>query len=382
MNLHEYQAKRLFGEYGVPIPIGGDVATTAEEAQAIAEKIGGTVVVKAQVHIGGRGKAGGVKLAHNAKEAGDHAAAILGMDIKGLTVHKVLVDPGADIQKELYLAMLIDREARKSMIMASSEGGMDIEAVAHDTPEKIVKVHIDPEIGIQMHQGTYVASRMGIPKAQWRDFWKVLSSLYNCFVATDATLTEINPLIIQSDGSFQAIDGKMTVDDNGIKARHAEFEEMRDPGELTDNEKAAAEAGVNYIQLDGNIGCMVNGAGLAMTSMDVIKLFGGEPANFLDIGGGAQAEAVTSALNIILGDSSVKAVMINIFGGITRCDEVANGFVEAMAKIDTDVPFVIRLEGTNAAEGRAILDSVEGLATAVTLQEAAQKAVALAKGEA
>ncbi len=380
MNLHEYQAKRLFGEYGVPIPVGGDVATTPEEAHAIAAKIGGTVVVKAQVHIGGRGKAGGVKLAHSPEEAAEHAAAILGMDIKGLTVHKVLIDPGADIQKELYLAMLIDREERKPMIMASSEGGMDIEAVAHDTPEKIVIVHIDPEIGLQLHQGTYVASRIGLPKAQWKGFWKVLQGLWKCFTATDAVQCEINPLIVQSDGSFSAIDGKMIVDDNGLKLRHPEFEDLRDPGELTENEKKAAEAGVNYIQLDGNIGCMVNGAGLAMTSMDVIKLFGGEPANFLDIGGGAQAETVTQALNIILGDPKVEAVMINIFGGITRCDEVARGFIEAMDHIETDVPFVVRLEGTNAVEGRALLDAVDGLATAVTLQEAAQKAVALAKG--
>lgn len=379
MNLHEYQAKRLFGEYGVPVP-SGVVAVTPAEAQAAAEQIGGRVVVKAQVLTGGRGKAGGVKLAGNPAETHTIAEQILGMDIKGFTVNKVLIDPAADIQKELYLAILIDREARKPMIMASAEGGVDIEAVAHDTPEKIVKVHIDPEQGLQVHQGTYVASRMGIPKEQWKGFWKVLNGLYKCFTATDATLTEINPLIIQGDGSFSAIDGKMSLDGNGMGLRHPEFEELRDPENLTDNEKKAAEAGVNYIQLDGNIGCMVNGAGLAMTSMDVIKLFGGEPANFLDIGGGAQADTVTAALNIILGDPAVKAVMINIFGGITRCDEVARGFLTAMESIDTDVPFVVRLEGTNAAEGRAILDEVEGLATAVTLQEAAEKAVALAKG--
>lgn len=376
MNLNEYQAKRLFGKYGVPVP-EGDVATTPEEAREIAKRIGGIVVVKAQVLTGGRGKAGGVKLAHSPEEAAERASDILGMDIKGLTVHKVLIDPGADIAKEIYLSFLVDRAARMPMIMASAEGGVDIEAVAEETPEKIIKVHINPVVGLKRYHSVEVASRMGLDVSMWGKFHKVLAGLYACFVSTDAMLTEINPLIITGSDEFEAIDGKMTLDDNALD-RHPDLEAMRDPGERTENEERAAEAGINYIQLDGNIGCMVNGAGLAMTSMDVINFFGGEPANFLDIGGGAKAEAVTAALDIILGDDNVQAVLINIFGGITRCDEVARGILEALDNIDTDVPFVVRLEGTNAAEGRAILEDAN-MPTAVTLSDAAQKAVAAAK---
>ncbi|MGB1253251.1 MAG: ADP-forming succinate--CoA ligase subunit beta [Candidatus Promineifilaceae bacterium] len=376
MNLNEYQAKRLFGKYGVPVP-EGDVATTPAEARAIAEQIGGVVVVKAQVLIGGRGKAGGVKLAKSADEAEMYAEQILGMDIKGLTVNKVLIDPGADIAKELYLAILVDRSARKPMIMASAEGGVDIEHVAETMPEKIVKVHIDPQIGIKMYHSIEVASRMGIDPAKFSAFHKVLAGLYACFTDTDAVLTEINPLIITGSGDFEAIDGKMTLDGNAL-SRHPDLAAMREADALTENEQRAEEAHINYIQLDGNIGCLVNGAGLAMTSMDVINYFGGEPANFLDIGGGAKADAVTAALRIILGDASVQAVLINIFGGITRCDEVARGILEALDNIDTDVPFVVRLEGTNAEEGRAILAEAN-LPTAVTLAEAAEKAVAAAK---
>ena len=376
MNLNEYQAKRLFGKYGVPVP-EGDVATTSAEARAIAEKIGGVVVVKAQVLTGGRGKAGGVKLAKSADEAEMYAEQILGMDIKGLTVNKVLIDPGADIAKELYLAILVDRSVRKPMIMASAEGGMDIEHVAETMPDKIIQIHIDPQIGIKMYHSIEVASRMGIDPSKFSAFHKVLSGLYKCFTSTDAMLTEINPLIITGSGDFEAIDGKMTLDDNAL-GRHPDLAAMREADSLTDNEQRAAEAHINYIQLDGNIGCLVNGAGLAMTSMDVINHFGGEPANFLDIGGGAKAEAVTAALRIILGDDNISAVLINIFGGITRCDEVARGILEALDNIDTDVPFVVRLEGTNAEEGRAILAEAN-LPTAVTLAEAAEKAVAAAK---
>lgn len=377
MNLHEYQAKRLFGKHGVPVPVGGDVATTPEEARAIAEKIGGLVVVKAQVLTGGRGKAGGVKLAKTPDEAAEHADQILGMDIKGLTVNKVLVDPGVNIAKEIYLAILVDRGARQPMIMASAEGGVDIEEVAETHPEKIIKVHIDPSLGLKRFHSLSIASEMGIPAEKWGAFHKVVASLYDCFIKTDAMLTEVNPFIITGDGDFMALDGKMTLDDNAL-SRHPDLAAMRDPGELTDNEKRAKEAGINYIQLDGNIGCMVNGAGLAMTSMDVIDHFGGAPANFLDIGGGAKAEQVTAALRIILGDPNVEAVMINIFGGITRGDEVARGIIEALKIIETDVPFVIRIEGTNAVEGRALLVDAN-LPTAVTLAEAAQKAVAAAK---
>ncbi|HFC11886.1 MAG TPA: ADP-forming succinate--CoA ligase subunit beta, partial [Anaerolineae bacterium] len=338
VNLNEYQAKRLFGQYGVPVPVG-DVATTPAEARAIAEKLGGKVIVKAQVLIGGRGKAGGVKLAVDPADAEAKAAEILGMDIKGFTVHKVLLDPAADIADELYLAIMVDRSKRQPMIMASAEGGMDIEQVNAETPEKIIKVHINPNIGLKRYHSVQIASQMGLGTDKFSGFHKVLNGLYNCFVSTEATLTEVNPLIIQGDGTFSAIDGKMTVDDSAL-ARHPKIAAMRDPDDLTENEKRAKEAGINYIQLDGNIGCLVNGAGLAMTSMDVINFFGGNPANFLDIGGGAKAEAVTAALNIILGDPHVQAVLINIFGGITRCDGVAKGILQALDNIDTDVPFV------------------------------------------
>lgn len=379
MDLHEYQAKRLFAEHGVPIP-DGDVATTPAEARAIAEKLGGRVVVKAQVHTGGRGKAGGVKLAHSAEEAEQHAAQILGMQIKGLTVNQVLVDelaPGG-IDQELYLAVLIDRAARAPMIMASAAGGMDIEQVAEETPEKIIKVHIDVSRGLRPYHATEVASKMGLPGDLWKQFYQILSGLYDCFMAKDASLTEINPLVITGDGKLMALDGKMSVDDNGL-ARQKRIAEMRDTSEEPASEKEARLAGINFIQLDGNIGCMVNGAGLAMTTMDVIKLEGGNPANFLDIGGGAKSEAVATALRLILSDPKVEAVLINIFGGITRGDEVARGIVEALNQVDTDVPMVVRLAGTNAAEGLAILAEAE-METAVTLTDAARKAVAVAKG--
>ncbi len=378
MNLHEYQAKRLFAEHGVPIP-NGEVAHTPAEAREIAERLGG-VIVKAQVHTGGRGKAGGVKLGRTPAEAEAAAAAILGMDIKGYTVGKVLLDelaPG--IEQEIYLAVLIDRANRRPMIMASAAGGMDIEQVAEETPEKIIKVHIEPSLGVRSYQSTYVASRMGLPKELWRDFHKLLTGLYSCFNANDASLTEINPLVITGEGKLLAVDGKMTIDDNAL-FRLEKVAAMRDVAEEPDAERQAREAGINFIKLDGNIGCMVNGAGLAMTTMDVTKLFGGEPANFLDIGGGAQAEQVAAALRIILSDPNVKAVLINIFGGITRGDEVAKGIVAALGQVETEVPMVVRLAGTNAEEGMAILADAE-METAVTLSDAAQKAVKLAQGD-
>ena len=377
MNLHEYQAKRTFAKFGVPIP-DGDVAFSPDEAKAIAEKLGGKVVVKAQVHTGGRGKAGGVKLANSPEEAAEHAANILGMDIKGFTVNKVLIDEQSAIDHEIYLAVLIDRAARRPMIMASAAGGMDIEAVAAETPEKIIKVHIDPSVGVKGFHANYIASRMELPRNLWKDFYKLLSSLYDCFVGSDASLTEINPLVITGDGKLLAVDGKMSIDDNSL-FRRPEIAEMRDVAEEPESEQEARAAGINFIQLDGNIGCMVNGAGLAMTTMDVTKLFGGDPANFLDIGGGAQAESVATALRLILSDPKVKAVLINIFGGITRGDEVAKGIISALEMVDTDIPMVVRLAGTNAAEGLEILAGAE-METAVTLSDAAQKAVALAGG--
>lgn len=378
MNLIEYHAKQLFAEHGLPIPSGYLVSTPAEAKEA-AEKLGGKAIVKAQVLTGGRGKAGGVKLAKSAEEAEQHATDILGMDIKGLTVHEVLVDdlaPGG-IDQEIYLAILVDRSVRKPMLMTSAAGGMDIEQVAEESPEKIIKVHIDTDLGWRRYQSTYVASKLGLDKELWGQFHKIASGLYDCFDKNDCMLAEINPLAITGEGNLMALDGKVTIDDNAM-SRHSHLEELRQADELTENEQRAREAHINYIQLDGDIGCMVNGAGLAMTSMDVISFFGGSPANFLDIGGGAQAEQVTAALNIILGDPNVKAVMINIFGGITRCDEVARGILQALDSIETDVPFVVRLEGTNAVEGRAVLESAN-LPTAVTLSEAAQKAVELAK---
>ncbi len=378
MNLHEYQAKRLFAEHGVPIP-SGKVARTPTEARDIARELGGHVVVKAQVHTGGRGKAGGVKLAHSANEAEEAAAQILGMDIKGFTVHKVLVDelaPG--IEQEIYLAVLIDRAQRLPMIMASAAGGMDIEQVAEEAPEKIILVHINPTLGVRSYQATYIADAMGLPRELWRDFYKVVSGLYACFIAKDASLTEINPLVITGEGKLLAVDGKMTIDDNAL-SRHPNLTEYRDLEEEPPSEREARGAGINFIQLDGNIGCMVNGAGLAMASMDIIKLFGGDPANFLDIGGGAKASQVSTGLRLILSDPNVEAVLFNIFGGITRGDEVARGIIEALKTIDTDVPMVVRLAGTNAEEGRAILADAD-METAATLSEAAQKAVALAGG--
>ncbi|MEZ4595239.1 MAG: ADP-forming succinate--CoA ligase subunit beta [Chloroflexota bacterium] len=383
MNLHEYQAKRLFAEHGVPIP-NGDVASTPAEAREIARELGGKVVVKSQVLIGGRGKAGGIKLASNADEAEAVASQILGMNIKGFQVNKVLIDqqsPGG-IDQEIYLAVLIDRAKRRPMVMASAEGGMDIEEVNERSPEKIFRVYIEPALGVRGYQTTYLASAMDLPRELWRDFHKIVAGLYSCFKANDASLTEINPLVITGTGKLMALDGKMSIDDNGLY-RQPKLAEMRDMDEETAAEKEARLNGINFIQLDGNIGCMVNGAGLAMATMDVVKKFGEEhncaPANFLDIGGGAKAEQVATALRLILSDKSVKAVLINIFGGITRGDEVAKGIIEALEQVKTDVPMVVRLAGTNAAEGMALLADSE-METAVTLSDAAQKAVAAAKG--
>lgn len=377
MNLYEYQAKRLFAKYGIPIP-QGDVAKTPEEAKAIAEKMGGRVIVKSQVHTGGRGKAGGVKLADDAADAAVKAEEILGLDIKGHITRLVLIDelaPGG-IEQEIYLAILIDRAAKKPMIMASYEGGMDIEAVAEETPEKIFKVWVDPSLGLKGYHATYIASGMGLPKELWKEFGKLLSNLYACFMGSDAELAEINPLVITGEGHLMALDGKVTIDDSALY-RQPELAEMEDKAIIPASELKAAEAGVSFIQLDGNIGCMVNGAGLAMTTMDIIKLFGGAPANFLDIGGGADAKKVQTALEIILSDSKVEAVLINIFGGITRGDEVAKGIVAALDAIETDVPMILRLAGTNAKEGLEILASAN-LPTAETLSDAAKQAIAAA----
>jgi succinyl-CoA synthetase beta subunit len=378
VKLHEYQSKNIFAEFGIPIP-RGKVATTPQEAFQIAKEIGKPVVVKSQVLVGGRGKAGGVKLAKTPEEAEQYASSILGMDIKGLIVKKVLIDPAANIENEIYLGITMDRAARRTVIMASAAGGVDIEEVAATTPEKIIRVHIDPFLGLRDYQARDIASSIGLPREAWKQFIEIAKNLYAAYRENDASLAEINPLVVQGDGNLLAVDGKMVVDDNAL-FRHPQLAEMRDIDEESTAEQHARQAGLSYVDLEGEIGCMVNGAGLAMTTMDMIKLFGGEPANFLDIGGGAQSDKVAAALRIILSDPNVKAVLINIFGGITRCDEVARGILKAMEEVKPQVPFVARLVGTNEAEGRAIL-SEANLITANTLAEAAQKSVKAAKGQ-
>lgn len=376
MKLHEYQSKQLFSRYGVPIP-KGRVAATASEARQISEELGGRVVIKSQVLVGGRGKAGGIKVAKNAGEAEQYATQILGMEIKGLPVRKVLVDEAAAIEQEIYLGITNDRAAQKPVMMVSAAGGVDIEEVAATTPEKIVKVHIDPLLGLRDYQARDIAASIDLPRDHWREFGKIASGLWEAYSSNDATLAEINPLVITKDKRLVALDGKVLIDDNAL-FRHPELAEMRDIDEEAPSETEARKYGLSFIKLDGNIGCMVNGAGLAMTSMDVIKLFGGEPANFLDIGGGAGADKVAAAMRIILSDPNVKAVLYNIFGGITRCDEVARGILAATEEVKPQAPMVVRLVGTNAEEGRALLANAN-MITADTLAEAAQKAVAAAK---
>ncbi len=374
MNLHEYQSKRIFAQYGVPVP-QGEVATTPEQVRDIAVRMGKPVVVKAQVLVGGRGKAGGIKLAKTPDEAEEVARQILGMNLKGLTVRKVLVDPAVDIRSEIYLGAVIDRAQRRVVMMASSEGGVDIEEVAARSPEKIVKVPVDPFLGLREYQARWMAHAIGLDKAYYRPFARIAQALYNAFIESDASLAEINPLVVTGEGDLLAVDGKMVIDDNAL-FRHPDIEEMRDVEAEDPFELEARKYGISYVKLDGEIGCMVNGAGLAMATMDIIKLYGGNPANFLDIGGGATAERVAAALRIILSDPNVKAVLINIFGGITRCDEVARGILAAMDEVKPEVPFVVRLIGTNQEEGQRLLAEAK-METATTLAEAAQKVVAL-----
>jgi succinyl-CoA synthetase beta subunit len=377
MKLHEYQSKQLFAKYNVPIP-RGRIAATAIEAKHIAEELGGRVVIKSQVLVGGRGKAGGIRLAKDPDEAEDLAAQILGMEIKGLPVRKVLVDEAANIDKEIYLGITNDRAARKPVMMASAEGGVDIEEVARVSPEKIIKVHIDPLLGLRDYQARDIAAGIDLPREHWRSFGQIAHGLWNAYLRSDATLAEINPLVITAGNRLLAVDGKVVLDDNAL-FRQPELAEMRDLDVEEDSEIEARKYGLSYIKLDGSIGCMVNGAGLAMTTMDIIKLFGGEPANFLDIGGGAGSDKVSAALRIILSDPSVKAVLFNVFGGITRGDEVARGILIALDEVKPKVPMVIRLVGTKAEEGRAMLAEAN-MITAETLAEAAKKAVAAAAG--
>jgi len=377
MKLQEYQSKQYFAKFGVPIP-NGRVAVTAAGAKQIAEELGGRVVIKSQVLVGGRGKAGGIRLAKSPKEAEDLATQILGMEIKGLPVRKVLVDEAANIETEIYLGITNDRAARKPVIMASAAGGVDIEEVARKSPEKIIKVRIDPLLGLRDYQARDLAARIDLPRDRWRTFNQIAHGLWEAYIASDANLAEINPLVVTTDMRLLALDGKMVLDDNAL-FRHPELAEMRDRDVEEEAETEARKYGLSYIQLDGEIGCMVNGAGLAMATMDIIKLFGGEPANFLDIGGGASAEKVSAALRIILGDPNVKVVLFNIFGGITRGDEVARGILTALEEVKLEVPMITRLVGTNAEEGRQILAEAD-MITAETLVSAAQQAVAATQG--
>lgn len=376
MKLHEYQARDILARYGIPVT-GGGVATTPQQARQIAEQIGGAVVVKAQVFVGGRGKAGGVKRAENPQQAEIVASQILGMNIKGLTVEKVLVAEAITSQKEIYLGVVLDRATKRVMMIASAEGGVEIEEVAKTNPQAIIKVAADPRLGLLDYQARQLAFAVFTDGKQARQFAQIASSLYRVFVEQDASLVEINPLVIRDDGNLQALDSKILIDDSAL-FRHPDLEAMRDTSDEPPVERKAREAGLTFIKLDGNIGCMVNGAGLAMATMDVIKLSGGEPANFLDIGGGAGKEKVQTALQIILDDPKVKAVLINIFGGITRVDEVARGIIAALEAVNTTIPIVARLVGTNEAAGRALLEN-SPLIPAATLAEGAQKAVAAAQ---
>jgi succinyl-CoA synthetase beta subunit len=377
LKLHEYQARDILAKYGLPVT-GGGVAGTPQEARTIAEQIGGKVVVKAQVFVGGRGKAGGVKLADTPAQAEQAAGQILGMNIKGLTVEKVLVAEAITYEREIYLGVVMDRAAKRIVVMASAEGGVEIEEVAKTNPDAIVKIAAHPQLGLLDYQARELAFGIGITDGkQARQFAQIASALYRIYIETDASLAEINPLVVLPGGALQALDSKLVLDDSGL-FRHADLEAIRDSSDEPQAEQQAREAGITFIKLDGNIGCMVNGAGLAMATMDVVKLYGGEPANFLDIGGGAGKDKVKAALQIILADPNVKAVLFNIFGGITRVDEVARGIVAALAEVQTDVPMVARLVGTNEEEGRKIL-AASALIPAATLAEGAQKAVEAAR---
>ncbi len=385
MNLHEYQAKALFAEYGIAVP-QGQVATTSEEAVAAAQAVGGDLwVVKAQAHTGGRGKASGVKLAKSPDEVAAAAAGMLGMQLvtrqtgtAGLPVGKVLVEKGSEIARELYLGMLLDRSRSRITFMSSSAGGVNIEEVAATTPEKILTTMVDPAAGLQPYQGRYLAFGLGLEGEQIKAFGSILAALYRLYVEQDASLVEINPLVVTAGDELVALDAKLNIDDSALY-RHTDIQALRDLSQEDEREAKAAQHDLNYISLDGNIGCMVNGAGLAMATMDLVKLEGGAPANFLDVGGGATAERVTEAFKLILSDDKVKVVLVNIFGGIVRCDLIAQGIIAAVGKLGMQVPVVVRLQGTNAAQGLEMLkQSGLDFITAEDFTEAAQKAVAAA----
>ena len=382
MKIHEYQGKVVLKKFGVPVPNGG-VAFTVDEAVEIAEGLGGyPVIVKAQIHAGGRGKGGGVKLAHSKEEAREVAGQILGMTLithqtgpEGREVKRLLVEQGMDIEKEFYAGIVLDRESSMDTFMVSTEGGMEIEKVAAETPEKIFKAKIFPGIGLTGNQCRQMCYALGLTGDQFKNGMKFLAALYKAYKATDASLAEINPLVVTKQGEVMALDAKINFDDNAMY-RHQDILAMRDLDEEEPSEIEASKFDLNYIKLDGNVGCMVNGAGLAMATMDIIKLAGGEPANFLDVGGTASAETTANGFKIILSDPAVKAILINIFGGIVRCDRVAAGVVEAATKMNVDVPIVVRLEGTNAEEAGEILNNSSiKFAVAKNLKDAAEKVV-------
>ena len=378
LNIHEYQAADLFAKHGIPIN-PGRVARNAAEAAEHARSFGGAVAVKAQVHSGGRGKAGGIKLAKTPEEAERVAGQILGMDIRGHTVHQVLVAPAVDIAREYYLGAILDRERRGITLMGSAEGGVDIEEVAREAPEKIVKVTADPLLGLQDYQARQLAFGLGIDPAQVPNVVAIIKALYRTFVAEDASLAEINPLIQTGDGRWLALDAKMSLDDSAL-SRHEGVENLRDPREEDPTELEARALGLSFVKLDGEIGCLVNGAGLSMATMDAINLHGGAPANFLDVGGSATADQVAAALGLVLADSNVKAVLFNIFGGIARGDVIARGIVEGVKRVGVAVPLVVRLKGTNQEEGSRILrESGIDLIAADTMDEAAEAVVAAAR---
>jgi len=385
MNLHEYQSKRLFAEFGIPVP-QGEPASTADEAVAAAENIGGELwVVKAQVHAGGRGKAGGVKLARTLDEVRQFAADMLGTMLvthqsgpEGLPVNVVYVEAGSEIERELYLSMLVDREVSKVSFIASAAGGMDIEQVAAETPEQIITVAISPSTGLMGYQARQLAFGLGLNKLQSRQFEDLVRRLYRLYMERDAGLIEINPLIVTKAGDVLALDGKVSIEDNAL-FRQKEMVELRDPSQEDEKEREAAEHDLSYVSLDGNIACMVNGAGLAMATMDLIKLHGGDPANFLDVGGGATSERVANAFKLILSNSRVSAILVNIFGGIVRCDLIAEGIISAVKEMGVGVPVIVRLEGTNVEKGRDLLaKSGLDIITAEDLTDAAKKAVSAA----
>jgi succinyl-CoA synthetase beta subunit len=386
LNVHEYQAKEILARYGVPVP-DGELAETKEDARRVAEALGGSVVVKAQVHAGGRGKGGGIKLAKSADEAADAFEAIDGMTLvtpqtgeKGKLVRKVYVTRAVDIEHEYYLSLLVDRARAQITIMASAEGGVEIEKVAAETPEKIFKETIDASAGFTPSIGRSIGFALGFEKQQVKVFTKMIGALVRCFVETDASLVEINPLITTPEGEIFALDAKLNFDDNALM-RHEDIAALRDTDEEDALEVEASKSDLNYIKLDGDVGCMVNGAGLAMATMDIIDLAGSRPANFLDVGGGASKESVANAFRILLADEDVKAVLVNIFGGIVRCDRVAQGVVAAAKEVELKVPLVVRLQGTNAAEARELLEGSDlTIQVADALDEAAEKVVAAVKG--